>query len=104
MDLHYDQLPNPAWDDGKALENMWRKKLEDEIPNTDRQEDKAHCVGSRGARRLGATFTARRPIRLRENAQHSVHTPANAKRPHPFRDGCTEESPSKRSKSNGGGD
>ena len=36
MDLHYNMVPNPLWDDGKALGNMWRTKLEEDMPNQDR--------------------------------------------------------------------
>lgn len=30
--------PNPAWDDGKALEVMWRVTLEKQLPDDDRRE------------------------------------------------------------------
>ena len=40
MNLHYDpdtRRPNPAWDDGKALETLWKETLAKELPDDDRR-------------------------------------------------------------------
>jgi len=52
------------------MEDMWRRKLEDDIPNKDRQKDKAHTIGFRDKQPLYATFTAEHPIVLRKNTPH----------------------------------
>jgi hypothetical protein len=37
MNLHYkDGAPNPAWDDGEALKEMWEQVLEGDLPLKDR--------------------------------------------------------------------
>jgi len=100
MDLHYNKLPNPLWDDGKALGDMWREKLKGDIPDKDRQQDKARSIGFQDKQPLGATFAAQPPIRLLKNSQRSVHSPTSAKRPRQFRDDGADGSPSKRSKPN----
>lgn len=99
MGIHYDRTPNPQWDDGKALGMMWRRKLEDDIANKDRQEDKARSIGFQDKQPLGATFTAPPSIRLLKITPRSAQSPTSTKRPHSFRDDC-QDSPSKRSKPN----
>ena len=98
MDLHHGLRPNPLWDDGEALGNMWRRSLEDDIPNNDRRKDKAHSTGFRDIHPICATFTVQPLIRLRKNAQRSAHSPISAKRPRPSCDGRAEDSPPKRCK------
>jgi hypothetical protein len=102
MDLHYkNMVPNPLWDDGKALGAMWRRKLEGDIPDNDRRRE---ALGENRSTLLRATFTAGPPIRLRKNEQRSADPVTSAKRPHASYDGDTEDSHSKRLKSNGKGD
>ncbi|KAF9650769.1 hypothetical protein BDM02DRAFT_3259485 [Thelephora ganbajun] len=36
MDLHYNGVANPLWDDGKALREMWERFLMRELPSNDR--------------------------------------------------------------------
>jgi len=104
MDLHINRFSNPLWDDGKAMEDMWRRKLGDDIPNKDRQKDTAHTIEFRDKQPLYATFTAEHPIALRKNPQRSLSPPTSAKRPHASCDGDTEHPPSKRSRFNRGSD
>lgn len=58
MDLHYCDGPNPAWDDGKALEEMWKKTLEGELPEDDRHENPVPEVAQREQYSLHATYIA----------------------------------------------
>ena len=104
MDLHCNRILNPLWDDGKVLGDMWRRKLEDDIPNKDRQEDKARSIGFRDKQPLPATLAARPSIRLPKDAQRSIHSPTSAKRPRSVHVDRAEGSPSKRSKPNWKGD
>ena len=104
MDLHYNLVPNPLWNDGKALEDMWRRKLEDDIPDKDRQEDKARGIGFRDKQSLVATLAIQPPIRLPKAAQRSTNSPTGAKRQRPVHVDRAEVSPSKRSKLNRKGD
>jgi len=97
MDLHYNVVPNPLWDNGKALGNMWRETLKEDVPDQDRRP---HSVGSRDTQPLGATIPTQPPIELHEDGQHNLRQPTSAKHPWPFSEGCIEDSPSKRPKSN----
>ena len=49
--------PNPAWNDGKALENMWKKMLERELPEDDRCENPVPDMIRQVDRPLNATYT-----------------------------------------------
>ena len=64
MDLHYHADggdnpggPNPAWNDGKALEGMWKKTLEWELPEDDRCENPVPDMIRQKDRPLAATYT-----------------------------------------------
>jgi len=106
MNLHYkDTAPNPLWDDGRALGDMWRRKLEGDIPDKDRLEHKASALGVEfeDEQPLHATFTARPSIVLRKNGRRSARPPTSAKRQHASCDGASEDSLSKRLKPNGNG-
>ena len=65
MDLHYhadkeDSLggPNPTWNDGKALEQMWKKTLEGELPEDDSCTNPVPGMIRQEDRPLNATYTA----------------------------------------------
>ncbi|KAF9644190.1 hypothetical protein BDM02DRAFT_3122282, partial [Thelephora ganbajun] len=47
MDLHYNGVANPLWDDGKALRKMWERFLARELPSNDR------CVNSVPGMKIG---------------------------------------------------
>lgn len=64
MDLHYhvrDRFnpgrSNPAWDDGKALEDMWKETLDKELPENDRHENPVPDMVHREQYSLHATYT-----------------------------------------------
>lgn len=64
MDLHHHAQggpnhigPNPAWDDGKALESMWKKTLEGELPEDDWCENPVPDIVRREQHPLDATYT-----------------------------------------------
>ena len=65
MDLHYHvekgpdpARPNPAWDNGKALEAMWKETLANELPHDDRRENPIPNLILGGAYSFHATYTA----------------------------------------------
>ena len=59
MDLHYkDKLPNPAWEGGKALKEMWEKCLEGELPDDDRCVNSVPGMKFNEGHALHATYTA----------------------------------------------
>ena len=64
MDLHYHgdggdnpRRPNPAWNDGKALEQMWKKALEGVLPEDDRCVNPVPEMIRREDRPRDATYT-----------------------------------------------
>lgn len=66
MDLHHHAQggpnpigPNPAWDDGKALEDMWKKSLEGELPEDDRHMNPVPDMAWREGYSLHLTTTER---------------------------------------------
>ena len=60
LDLHYlNHRPNPVWDDGKALEDMWKESLKGELPEDDRHENPVSDVTRREQYSLHLTITAR---------------------------------------------
>jgi len=65
MDLHYHPSggpnpvgPNPAWDDGRALEAMWKETLTKDLPDDDWQENPIPNIAVREAHFLHTTYTA----------------------------------------------
>lgn len=64
LDLHYcDRGPNPIWDDGKALEDMWKESLEGELPEDDRHDNPVSDTTRREQYSLHLTTTERSVFR-----------------------------------------
>lgn len=83
MDLHYkDGVPNPAWDDGKALGNMWRDFLATDLPHADRCVNVASVLKFRGEGPLGVTYILDTTAMKKEHNDSSQPSPSvPAKRP-----------------------
>ena len=65
MDLHYHANggknpsgPNPAWNDGRALQDMWKKTLEGALPEDDRCENPVPDMIRQQDHPHNATYTA----------------------------------------------
>ena len=59
LDLHYKHGPNPVWDDGKALGDMWKESLERKLPEDDRHENPVSDTARREQYSLHLTTTER---------------------------------------------
>jgi len=58
MDLHYkDGQPNPLWNDGEALREMWERFLTKDLPTNDRRVNPVVGMKIRDAVSLQATYT-----------------------------------------------
>jgi hypothetical protein len=85
MDLHYKGgTPNPLWDDGVALREMWKGILAENLPTNDRRVNPAPDIKIREDYSLYATYTVTTSFAdlyepRSESAQPPV--PAPAKRP-----------------------
>jgi hypothetical protein len=78
MDLHYkDGVPNPAWDDGKALADMWKDFLATELPLADRRVNWAYVLDFSQEGPLEATYTFNTSFAKRQH-DDSLQSPPSA--------------------------
>ncbi|KAF9642552.1 hypothetical protein BDM02DRAFT_3133010, partial [Thelephora ganbajun] len=57
MNLHYNGVANPLWDDGKALREMWEQFLARELPSNDRCVNPVLGMKFGESHSLHATYT-----------------------------------------------
>lgn len=79
MDLHYKGgAPNSAWDDGKALADMWKDFLTTDLPLTDRRVNWAYILrfSQEGPLEATYTFTTSFAKRQYDSSQPSPSVPA----------------------------
>ena len=87
-DLHYkDGAPNPLWDDGKALREMWEKVLAEDLPSNNRVVNQIPGMKTRDDGSLHATHTSATSTQgLYRSRNEPTRPPAAtpAKRPHSY--------------------
>ena len=59
LDLYFKHGPNPVWDDGKALGDMWEESLKGVLPEDDRHENSVSDTTHREQYSLHLTTTER---------------------------------------------
>ena len=75
------EVSEPAVGRREGLGDMWRRKLEGDIPSGDRVWDGSDFGDYQGMQLLCATFTAEPPIQFHKSGQLSGRTHTSAKRP-----------------------
>ena len=81
MDLHHKgETDNPLWEDGKALGEMWEKKIKAGLPSKDRHENAVLNVRFRDSDPFHATFTATTADWLDREDETSAQQPSSSLR------------------------